>query len=418
MNRMLACLLIGTCCVSTLFSSDMSADAEATIEQENALPVILWNQGEKHFTTSFYSFAKQSGQNLIFSPLSLQLGLAMAAELAYGKTQEEILQIGVLPEEEGSRHVGAKAFLSRLNVASTPDAESVQFLMANSAWISSEIKAPAIEGIILPYYQAEIHQANFRQDPVGMCQIINAWVENNTSHQIQNLLPENALNPQTALVLVNTLYMRAPWAKPFDTELSYEAPFYGIDNGHNNIPYMRQIGKFGFLDEFNHQVIEVPFKDAIDKSYSLSLFIILPKEGHTLEQIEALMTTRHLEHWLNDIERAQLDLSMPKFKLAASLNAKEILQEMGMERPFSPSEAEFDLISPHGRVAITDIVHKAVFEVDERGGTGSAATGIVINPTCWQETKEVSVNRPFMVFVADKTNGLILFAGRVMQPGA
>ena len=89
---------------------------------------------------------------------------------------------------------------------------------------------------------------------------------------------------------------------------------------------------------------------------------------------------------------------------------------MGMERPFSPYEAEFDLSDINRHVVITDIVHQAVFEVDELGGTGSAATGVVIGPTSWQERKEVVINRPFLVFVADKTNGLILFAGRVIQP--
>lgn len=414
MNSIIAYLLVGTMSVATLFSS--SPDEVAPLH-ENALPVLAWSQGEKHFTTSFYPFAKQSNQNLVFSPLSIQLGLAMAAELAYGKTQEEILQIGVLPEEEKSRRQGAQAFMSRINDVAAANGESVKFFLANSTWISTEIAVPpSLNGILLPYYHAEIHHANFLHDPAGMCTIINAWVADKTSNQIKNLLPENSLNPQTALVLVNTLYMRAPWARPFDPKLTYEAPFYAPENSLNTVPFMRQVGRFGMLDETTYQVIELCFKSTSDSHDSLSLFVVLPKEGYSIEDVEAKMTTRRLEHWLSDTQTRQLDLSLPKFKLSAALNAKEILKAMGMERPFSPHEAEFDLGDLNRRVAITDIVHQAVFEVDEQGGTGSAATGIVIGPTCWQERKEVVINRPFLVFVADKTNGLILFAGRVMKP--
>lgn len=76
-----------------------------------------WTEGQQRFTTSFYPFAKQGSKNLIFSPLSLQLGLAMASEIAYGDTQREILQISALPKDETVRRKGAMRFLNRINTA-------------------------------------------------------------------------------------------------------------------------------------------------------------------------------------------------------------------------------------------------------------------------------------------------------------
>ena len=101
-------------------------------------------------------------------------------------------------------------------------------------------------------------------------------------------------------------------------------------------------------------MIEGPFKEGPDKSYILSLFLVLPKKGHTL--------------------------------------------------------AQFDLTRAYGATIRTIFLYKAVFEVDDHCGTGSAATGVVISRTCWHESKEISVIRPFMILVTDITNGLILFA--------
>lgn len=348
-----------------------------------------WTKGQYCFTANFYPYAVQENSNLIFSPLSLQLALAMASEIAYGKTQEEMLKITSLPKEERIRRNVALEFLNK--------SES-KFLLANSAWVSAEIPTKSSD-VLLQYYKMEIHSADFQKAPQQMCQQINSWVEEKTQNKIQNLLPDNAISQQTVLVLVNILYMLAPWASPFNPDMTYQAPF--LDQ---TVSYMRKEGKFGFLEEEDQLIVELPFKE------SLSLTVVMPK--NSLEDLEKKLTGKRLNHWLNDLPFTQLDLSLPKFKIESTIIAKEILSNMGMKRAFSVTDAEFEL----GNIFISDIVHKAVFEIDELGGTGAAATGIVMNLKCYLDKKKVVIDRPFLVFVSDKENGLILFAGKVIAP--
>jgi serpin B len=389
----------------------------ASTQREEKEAIAIWSQGNKHFTTSFYPQVKDREYNFVFSPLSLQLGLAMTAELALNATQEEIIQTLILPKDSAFRHLGAEKMVNQFKNYKTFAGEEVHLSLANGAWLSSQIQFPvSFQALLKQSYRAALTSADFHTSAEAARQEINSWVEEKTSSQIKNLIPDGSIDSETQLVLVNTLYMRAPWEKPFDPDWTYEDSFYGLEKSLNTIPYMHQRDVFGYLEDAECQVVELPFQPSATNQISLSLFIVLPKEGYSIEEIEEKLTTRKLAHWLTDGEQRDLDLSLPKFKIASTLHVKELLQNLGMHRPFSSQEAEFDLNDDHGKVVITDIVHNTVFEIDELGGMGSSSTGIIIGPTSLPEYIEVKANHPFLIFVADKKSGMILFAGRVMQP--
>jgi serpin B len=361
----------------------------------NLLSTLLLNL---HFTTSFFPYAQETGHNVLFSPLSLQQGLGMVAEVAEGETKQEILETLCLSPDDAARRLNSKKILENLN-------QKKSLTLANGAWLSSDFIFTPLETELISFYEASLHAADFKESQEETREEINAWVNSKT--KIPELLPEGSIDPFTKLVLVNTLYLKAPWAHSFDPKMGFEAPFYGLEKSLRPIPFMRKLAPYGYLEESNYSVIEMPFKE------DLSLFVVLPKEGVFLKEVESKLTTRLLQHWLEDIETESLDLSLPKFKVATSLPAKELFQKMGMKLPFDRHKAQFGLGEG---VVITDILHQAVFEVDEWGGTGSAATGVVIGVTCIPLSKQVVVNRPFLIFVADKTTQTILFAGRILQP--
>lgn len=402
--------------ISAMACATPLASAHLSASQKEANSLFSWSQGNKHFTTSFYPYAKSSGHNFIFSPISLQLGLAMTAELALNETKEELLEKAVLPEDDLIRHLGAELIVNQLNINAVEN-ESFKLSLANGAWFSTNIAFPSyFSDLLMQYYQATLRYANFHFFSEEIREEINAWVEENTLHQIQNLMPSGSLSFQTDLVLVNTLYMRAPWEKSFNPKDTYEGFFYGLEKSRRSIPYMHQKAILGYLEGEEYIVAELPFQQSISSNSDLSLFIILPKEEYSIQDIEEKLTTRRLDYWMANTEKRYLDLSLPKFKISSAINAKEMLQNLGMQRPFSPQEAEFDLKGAQRAVFITHIVHNAVFEIDEKGGTGAGGTGIAIHPTACPETTEVKVNHPFLIFVADKTSGIVLFAGRVMEP--
>ncbi|PYJ86406.1 MAG: hypothetical protein DME22_05360 [Verrucomicrobia bacterium] len=58
---------------------------------------------------------------------------------------------------------------------------------------------------------------DFISNPSGAAKSINDWVEDQTRQRIRNLIPAGALTKLTRLVLVNAIYLKAPWAEPFQT---------------------------------------------------------------------------------------------------------------------------------------------------------------------------------------------------------
>lgn len=416
-NNRLAVLI--TTLLTVTKSFDIACAETQPLHEGSDQSLASWSQGNKHFTTTFYPHAQKAGFNFVFSPISLQVALSMASELAVGETQKEMIGVSCLPAEESVRLQAAQKVLSQFNTGMAIGVEPVTLMLANGAWLSSEmIFRQDVEKNLADFYQSEIHSADFIYSSEATRQTINTWVEENTQSKIQDFMPEGSIDQDTKLVLVNTLYMRAPWLSSFDPLMTYDDVFYGLEKSLRPISYMRKIHDFKVLHEVNYSVVELSFKKAISSDANLALFVVLPNENVLLKEIEKTLTTRRLAHWIEDANPQYVDLSLPKFKLSSSIPAKKILQEMGLQRPFS-TRAEFDLEGQKSGLVISDIFHNATFEVDEWGGVGSAATGIGFTKTSFVKRpppQRIHVNRPFLVVVADKDSGIILFAGRVMQP--
>lgn len=386
-----------------------------------AFNIENWSQGNKCFTTALYPYMNES-HNFVFSPISLQLGLSMVAELAYGETREELLTFLSIPKSSNIRRTGVELLMKSLN---TPmfrrlPGENVtpthQLSFANGAWLSDQLVAPeSFEYLVQYSYLTDFQYADFLNHSSSVRRNINQWVSQRTYDLIPELMPEDSITENSKLVLINTLYMSAPWAAPFDPSQTYEAPFYGLEKSLKPIPYMHRIGQYGFLDEGDYIVTELPFAGCFGSDNNLSLFIVAPSEGYLLDEIEAKFDAKLMNHWIANVTPQWIDLSLPKFKVTSKVNAKELLINMGMARPFS-NNAEFAL-DGDGKVSITDLVHEAVFEATESGVTAAAGTGTSIGLTSiGDEPKEVLINRPFLFFVIEKTEGIVLFNGRIMQP--
>lgn len=408
MNKKMFSFIVGI-----LFFSGINESLSAYHVIAEPLPLELqaWSQGNRHFTGTFYSEANHKNGNLVFSPLSLQMAIGMAAELALGETQQEMLSAASLPDNDRQRSEGALQILSQVSM--NGEETNHRIALANSAWLSSRIEMTGtFTDVLFPFYQAEHHLADFQLFPAKMTHAINAWVSEKTWGKIQNLLPQGSITELTSLVIVNTLYMKAPWEHPFDSKLTFEAPFFGADT--QSVSYMRRVGYLCILDESLCIVLEIPFENSA--AGKLALYIVMPHNGYSLEDIAECMTPLCMEHWLRDAEFKHVDLRLPKFKVSSTVNARRILQGLGMEKAFVPAAAEFDLHDPNGNVYVSDIFHQAVFEIDEEGGTGAAATGVVMTTKSFQQSRVIEINQPFLFFVAEKRTGVIHFAGHVINP--
>lgn len=73
-------------------------------------------------------------------------------------------------------------------------------------------------------------------------------------------------------------------------------------------------------------------------------------------------------------------------------------------------------MSPDRNLTVSNVVHKALVEVNEEGTEAAAATGVVIGLTMFVPPKEFTADHPFLLFIQHNPSKSILFAGRVCNP--
>ncbi len=67
-------------------------------------------------------------------------------------------------------------------------------------------------------------------------------------------------------------------------------------------------------------------------------------------------------------------------------------------------------------VAISRAIHKTFIEVNEEGTEAAAVTAVGVGLTSLPQTIQMTVDRPFVYVIAEKTSGVILFTGIVNDP--
>ena len=104
---------------------------------------------------------------------------------------------------------------------------------------------------------------------------------------------------------------------------------------------------------------------------------------------------------------------MPKFSISTDYNLEEVLPELGIKKVFS-QQADLSRITGTKDLYVSQVVHKAVLDVDETGTEATAATGVAT--VIRRQPRTLNFNRPFMVVITDMDSQSILFVAKITNP--
>ncbi len=258
-------------------------------------------------------------------------------------------------------------------------------------------------------YGAGVRLLDFSTDAARVS--INQWVSQRTEGKIGQLFAPNAL-AGVSLAVVNTLYFNAAWDEVFDKASTQPYPFTLLDGSKPEVTMMRNSklkgAKAALVD--GTQVLELLY-DGQD----VSLVVLAPPVGKFADVVGGLDAAK-LHDLVKRAEPHLYDVRLPKFEFANSFELVDDLKALGMADAFDASRADFSGMTGKPELYVPAAVHQAIIILDENGTEAAAATSFGFAPTALPQSTEVIIDRPFLFFIRDVKTGLVLFAGRVVDP--
>lgn len=355
--------------------------------------------------------AAKPEENTALSPFSIQTALVMTYAGAEGDTRDQMAKVLHLPPD-------AVADFSAFQKDVLAPRKDVTLNVANRLFGQKGFQfVPAYLALVKDRFDAPLEPLNFAKSEQARVHI-NSWVEKQTKERIRDLIPAGGITSATTLVLVNAIYLKAQWAKPFEKSATAPHPFQLASGKAVDVPTMTANVSVGYKEEKNFRAISIPYSGG-----DLQFVIFLPEKADGLAALEKRLTPKLLGESAK-LPAEEVRLSLPKFKLEPPLfSLKDVLVGLGMKSAFDipPGSANFSGIAPRHAddyLAISQVFHKAFVEVDEQGTEAAAATAVVMARMSARlsEPREVRVDRPFLFAIQHRPSGACLFLGRVTDP--
>lgn len=373
--------------------------------------------GNSAFAFDLYGALRGREGNLFYSPYSVSLALAMAYAGARGETEAQMASTLHYSLPQDRLHPAFNALdqqlASRGSGAKGQDGNGFRLKLANSIWGQSGYQfMPQYLETLARNYGAGLRLADFAKSPEPARLTINDWVEDQTEGKIPDLLPQGVIDPLTRLVLANAVYFNAAWKYPFEKANTQPRPFTLLDGSRVDVPMMSQTKTMPYARGEDYQAVELPYDGG-----ELSLVLLLPDSGD-FKRFEGSLSRDRVEAALKSLQPTPVALTLPKFTYQSSFSLAKTLSGMGMPSAMTPGQADFSGIDGSRDLFVSDVIHKALVVVDEKGTEAAAATGAVIGLTSAPAAQPVTitVDRPFVFLIRDVETGALLFVGRVLNP--
>jgi len=259
-------------------------------------------------------------------------------------------------------------------------------------------------------------------DSNGAVQKINNWVARKTANKVKKIVSKADVQSSTALVSVNAIYFKGNWLYKFLDKFTVDAEFHAESKSAvgGRVKLMRiPSGKFfyGVNSRLQCQAIELPYDGR-----NMSMFILLPNRMETdVYETGRKLTAGDLMNVRETFNMSPkpVSLRLPRFKLDERLSLAKMLSAMGMSDLFSDGAADLSGIDGGKNLHVSEILHRAVVDVNEEGTEAAAATAVVHHYlSMMYHGIEFRADHPFIFFIQDKVTKSILFLGRFVQPSS
>nr|XP_020446611.1 protein Z-dependent protease inhibitor-like [Monopterus albus] len=346
-------------------------------------------------------------KNIFFSPMSISTSFAALLMASDGVTHEELLKGLKLEELEKADQPELIPNLFQLLHDNITQNGSLNLNQGMAMFMHRQFEVKKkFEDQMKKFFHADIKTVDFADTKESM-RVINEYIKHKTEYKVTEVI--SSLDPLTQLMIITTIFFQGAWQRPFNPNVTERASFF-IDNYNIvQVPMMLQEDKFFTMEDVSLgvKVLKLPYEKGV------SMLIALPNRGIDYTVIDDEITAERFLSWVKKLQKEKLEVSMPKFKMEQSYSLHHILPDMGMVSIFGTS-ANLTKLSKDEFIKVSEVLHKAVIEVDEMGTTAAAVTTTGIIPYSLPRT--FIINKPFFFFIYHEDTNCLLFMGRVIDP--
>lgn len=261
---------------------------------------------------------------MIVSPLSVSNALTLLSQGTAGSTFEQLRQGLHL----GSDKLTVANQFSEHREALEKNTGEATIAIANRIYIQQgrHLKKN-FEEIAASKFKSGVEIVDFSESKKS-AENINNFVEQRTSRKIKDLIKPNQLDSSTRSVLVNAIYFKAAWEKPFDEESTFKDEFYNSETEKVSIDFMYKDSNFNSADinELEATALELKYKNS-----NLSFVIVLPNKRNGLPALESKLKDYGLAKIGENLQRERYEIFIPKFKVEYEIELNNVLKNVSVQ---------------------------------------------------------------------------------------
>lgn len=346
--------------------------------------------------------ADENMDNIALSPVSIRGAFVPLQQGTAGNTLAEV-------DEVMGEAVVFQKFCDQYN-HSDNGTKLVNALMVDKS-------IPLLDGFKHELPKGQLHQADFLKNKEKERQNINKWIEKNTDGHLKNMLSSSDLTGLVRMVSLNASVFDGKWEYPFVKEDNTKENFHS-SHGDVIVTMMnRELHGLLATGPQSSFVVSLPYRKEGDMAQpsDLDFVIVMPREEQALKNFIETTTWEDLSISLPTEEQGSVKytLTMPKFEITSPMmNISKHIQRMGVRELFS-MDADFSKMTPYKGLYAERVFHKCYINVSEEGTKAAAATVIGVEAVgiVMDDKVFVKVDRPFLWFIYDKKQKLVLFCG-------
>ncbi len=391
-KQLLALATASAFCACSLTSP--ATAAPDSYEPDPVLTAPAQLTGDRFALDMFRELAATQSGNITFSPASLEAVLQLLRGVAAG---------------------GTRAEFDALRMGQTGIASAMQVQSADALFAAEDLKLkPAVA-------QLPLHRTDFKEADEA-AEEINDWCAEQTKGLIPSLVTEDDFSEDTRLVILNAIYLKEKWLRPFDGDSTQEnGRFRKADGSTVSTPLMRQTADFRYAEGADWQAVALFYRRDGRAGEPACFIGILPKgdarafaKGLTVQKYDQIRLA------LAASRPQEVALTLPKMDVdSGAVSLKPALFALGLQTAFSDA-ADFSGLAEE-ELKIDKVLQRCHVIVSEKETEAAAVTAAIMMP-CYipmerPQPKVISFDRPFIWAIGDLTTGAApFFLGLCEEP--